>query len=151
MAGVRINGVLHDWERVTVTGPQGTFIGITDISWKVKKEVKLRYGKGSIPRGYGRGNYEPDGSMTLDQDEFTRLNKAVEGGVLRRPWDLTIVCEPEGADKVTRVLKGLWVTGIDESAKQGEDNAMQTKLDFVVLMIERDGQPDYADYAGAGA
>ncbi|GKT37715.1 hypothetical protein ADUPG1_003653, partial [Aduncisulcus paluster] len=49
-----INGASHDWASVTITGPQGTFVGITEINWKSSQKKKRTYGKGLLPRGAAR-------------------------------------------------------------------------------------------------
>ena len=49
------NGILYDWESITVTGPQGEIAGISEIKYEDGQAVTARHGRGSIPRGYGRG------------------------------------------------------------------------------------------------
>lgn len=77
-----VNGRAYDWEDITVTLPHGEAAGITEIKYEDGQEVTARYGRGSIPRSYGRGNYEASGSMVLDRDEWEKLKKelTVDGG-----------------------------------------------------------------------
>lgn len=133
-----INGKLFDWEDVTVALPNGIAIGITDISYKDGQDVTLRYGKGAIPRGYGRGNYEGSGSMTLDADEFERLSTYMSGsggGSIydHLPFPITVSYANSGQAPVTDVLPLVKVTSIDVSASQGSDNVGGKKLEFKLL------------------
>lgn len=139
---ITVNGVLYDWESVTVVGPQGTFIGISEITWKSKQEKENRYGKGGAPRGVGRKNYEPEASMTLDPDEFDRLRGALGGSVYRKAFLIEITMTPPDAPKSSVTLKGAMINGVDESAKQGEGK-IEIKCDLRVGMILRDGVAEY--------
>ena len=74
-----VNGRAYDWEDITVTLPHGEAAGITEIKYEDGQEITARYGRGSIPRSYGRGNYEASGSMVLDRDEWEKLKKELTG------------------------------------------------------------------------
>ena len=67
------NGNKYDWESITVNLTNGEVVGITEIKYEDGQEITARYGRGSIPRGYGRGNYEASGSMVLDREEWEKL------------------------------------------------------------------------------
>ncbi len=72
-----VNGKFYDWEDVTVTLPNGVAAGITEITYEDEQPVTAHYGKGAIPRGYGRGNYSASGTMILDRDEWERLKTSL--------------------------------------------------------------------------
>ena len=74
------NGNKYDWESITVTLPNGEVVGITEIKYEDGQEITAHYGKGSLPRGYGRGNYEASGSMVLYREEWEKLKNAEETG-----------------------------------------------------------------------
>lgn len=139
---VTINGKAHDWESVTVTGPHGAFIGISDINWKSSQKKKRVYGKGAISIGATRGNYEATTSMTLLVSEYQDLAKSLAKGIYKTPFDVALTFEPEGASKHEVVIKHIMIDELDESAKQGDEEAT-VKLSGTALMIERDGKPDY--------
>ncbi len=133
-----INGKLFDWEDITVALPTGISIGITEIAYKDSQEVTLRYGKGAIPRGYGRGNYEGSGSMSLDADEFERLSIYLQssgGGAIydHLPFPITVCYANTGQSPVTDVLPLVKITSIDVSNSQGGDNAGAKKVEFKIL------------------
>lgn len=57
-ADMAINGRQYDWEDISVALPSGVAVGITEIKYTDGQGAEARYGKGAIPRGYGRTNYE---------------------------------------------------------------------------------------------
>ena len=139
---INVNGVLHDWESLTVVGPQGTFLGITSISWKSSQEKANRYGKGGVPRGVGRKNYEPSASMTLDKDEFERLCAALGGNYNRARFIILVYMDPLDASPSATMLEDVMINSVDESAEQGSEK-IEVKLDLRVGMIKRNGQAEY--------
>jgi hypothetical protein len=129
-----INGRKYDWESVEIKLPQGTAVGITEISYNDEKGVEARYGKGAIPRGYGRKNYKGSGSMTLDRDEFENLKKALGGSVYNAdPFAIVVSYGNDDMPTVTDTLRGVLISKTDTSAKQDSENAGEMKLDFTVL------------------
>ncbi|NSW85208.1 MAG: hypothetical protein HPY84_02700 [Syntrophobacteraceae bacterium] len=140
-----INGNQYDWESVEIVMPHGIVIGVQEVSYSDERPIEARYGRGSIPRGYGRKNYEASGSLTLDKDEADRLQKAL-GGSFYTKSTFTVVVSYANHDQatITDVLKDCHITKRDNSAKQGEENSGQTKLDIVILSpIEWNGKAAY--------
>lgn len=140
-----INGNLYDWESIEIQLPSGITVGMTEINYSDERGVEPRYGKGSIPRGYGLKNYAASGNGTLDKDEYERLRMALGGSLYTlTPWEIIVSYANHDQVAITDVLKGVLVTKQDASAKQGEDNVGQAKIEFVVLEpIEWDQGPAY--------
>jgi len=46
-----VNGRKYDWESVEIKLPQGTAIGITEVSYSDEKGLEARYGKGATRAG----------------------------------------------------------------------------------------------------
>lgn len=129
-----INGNQYDWESIEIVMPQGIVVGVQEISYSDERPIEPRYGRGSIPRAYGRKNYKATGSMTLDKDEADRLQKALGGSYYtKHPFVVVVSYANHDQPSITDVLKDCHITKRDNSAKQGEENAGQTKLDFVIL------------------
>lgn len=129
-----INGILYDWESVEIQGPQGTIVGVEDISYGDERPIEARYGKGSTPRGYGRKNYKASGSITLDKDEFESLRTALGGSVYTGDLATIVVgYANDDQETITDTLPDVRFTKQDASAKQDDDNAGQVKLDFEIL------------------
>lgn len=129
-----INGNLYDWESVEIQLPNGTAIGVTDISYNDERPVEARYGKGSVPRGYGRKNYKASGSMELDRDEAERLRAALGGSFYDgQPFAIVVSYANDDMPRVTDTLPDVKLTKADSGAKQGEDNVGVVKLDFEIL------------------
>jgi hypothetical protein len=129
-----INGNLFDWESIEVMLPSGISVGITEINYSDERGVEARYGKGSIPRGYGRKNYKAKGSMSLDKDEALRLRAALGGTVYNNtPFPIVVSYANDDQTPQIDVLPDVMITTQDTSAKQDDDNAGAIKYDFVVL------------------
>ncbi len=142
---VTINGVLYDWESVSIQGPHGTFVGIEELSWESEQKKERRYGKGGLSRGVGRKNFEAKATLKLDLDEYERFASSLDNGVYKTAFEISISIEPPENEAITRTLKDCWIDSIKEDAKQGESNVGQVSLEMTVGMIERNGTPDYED------
>ncbi len=129
-----INGNLYDWESVEIVAPNGIMIGVTEISYADELGIEARYGKGAIPRGYGRKNYKASGSLTLDKDEYVMLQAAM-GGSIYQSAPVPIIVKYGNDDQLTivDVLPDCKFTKADTSAKQDSENAGEMKLDFTIL------------------
>ncbi|PKN25166.1 MAG: hypothetical protein CVU64_20495 [Deltaproteobacteria bacterium HGW-Deltaproteobacteria-21] len=129
-----INGNYYDWESIEIRLPQGTAVGLTEISYNDERGIEPRYGKGAVPRGYGRKNYKASGNATLDKDEFERLRSNLGGTVYaKQPFDIVVAYANDDQPSVTDTLKGVKITKTDTGAKQEDDNAGVVKIDFVIL------------------
>ena len=129
-----INGNLYDWESIEIVLPSGIAVGVTEIEYSDEKGVEARYGKGSVPRGYGRKNYKASGSMTLDKDEFAKLQVAVGGSLYKAdPFAIVVGYSTDDTIPTVDMLQDVKVTKQDTSAKQDDDNAGAVKLDFEIL------------------
>ena len=138
-----INGNLYDWESVEIQLPNGIAIGVTNIDYDDERPVEERYGKGSVPRGYGRKNYKASAKMELDLDEAARLQAALGGSVYdSAPFPIIVSYATEGQPIIIDILPACKITKTSTSAKQGDDNVGQRKYDLKVLdPIEWDGTP----------
>lgn len=129
-----INGNQYDWESVEIQLPNGAAIGVTDISYNDERPVEARYGKGSKPRGYGRGNYKASGSMELDLDEAERLRLALGGSLYGgQPFAIVVSYANDDMGRVTDTLPAVKITKADSGAKQGDANVGVRKVDFEIL------------------
>ena len=129
-----INGNYYDWESIEIMLPNGIAIGITEISYNDERGIEARYGKGAIPRGFGRKNYKASGNMSLDKDEAQRLQVALGGSFYReKPYPIIVSYANEDQMMIIDVLPDCMITKADTSAKQEDDNAGVVKLDFIIL------------------
>lgn len=137
-----VNGNLYDWEGVEIQLPEGTAIGVTDISYNDERGIEPRYGKGSTPRGYGRKNYKGSGNLTIDRDEYELLQNALGGSVYKGdPFQIVVSYGNDGQDTRTDTLPAVKITKQDTSSSQDDDNAGSVKLDFTCIKpIKWNGQ-----------
>ncbi|WP_027178599.1 hypothetical protein [Maridesulfovibrio bastinii] len=141
---VSVLGRSYDWESLTITGPQGVIVGISEINWKSNQKKKRTYGKGLLPRGATRSNYEATVDFTLDYSEYTDLLSALDSGIFNSVFNISLVFEPDGGDKREVVLKNIMIDDKDESAKQGDDE-QTVKLSGTAEMININGTPEYEE------
>lgn len=134
-----INGRQYDHEDCTIVLPSGLAFGLTELNYEDGQEVETRYGRGAVPRGYGRKNYEASGSMTMDRDQFERFKAALKatagtGGLYdHKPFN--IISSYANADQglIVDTLPDVKITKLSGGYKQGEANDNQISSDFVIL------------------
>lgn len=133
-----VNGQAYDWEDISVTLPHGEAAGITEIKYEDGQSVTARYGKGSVPRGFGRGNYEASGSMVLDRDEWEKLKKELTangGGIYdHEPFTIVVSYANDNLGTITDTLKQCKITKFSGAGgSQGDDNASPMTCELTIL------------------
>lgn len=134
-----INGRQYDWEDIHVVLPHGEAVGITEIKYSDGQSIEARYGRGSVPRGYGRGNYEASGSMVLDRDEWELFRLALAGmgeGTLydHEPFPIVVCYANDDQGIVVDILRDCKITKFDGGgASQGDANASPISCEFTIL------------------
>ncbi len=135
-----INGKNYDWEDIHVTTLTGEQIGITEIKYSDEQSVTARYGRGAVPRGYGRGNYEASGSMVLDRDEWEKLKLALvalsnTGGIYdHTPFPIVVSYANDDMGTVIDTLRDCKISKFDGGGgSQGDDNVSPITCEFTIL------------------
>jgi hypothetical protein len=143
-----INGRQYDHEDCSIMLPSGLAFGIQELNYEDGQEIEARYGRGALPRGWGRKNYEASGSMTMDRDQFEifkgSLAVAARGGGFldHRPFAIVASYANEDQGLITDILPDVKITKQSASYKQGEANDNQVQLDFTILSpIKWNGVP----------
>lgn len=127
-----INGNTHDWESIAITLPTGVVLEAQDIEYSDEKEIEEVYGKGGMPRAYGRGNYKASGKLTILRSELAPLLGM--GGTYEIP-PLPIAVSYANDDQPVPqldLLKDCKVTKRSFTAAQG-DKAITVVLEFQIL------------------
>ena len=135
-----INGKNYDWEDIHVITLTGEQIGITEIKYSDEQSVTARYGRGAVPRGYGRGNYEASGSMVLDRDEWEKLKLALvalsnTGGIYdHKPFPIVVSYANDDMGTVIDTLRDCQISKFDGGGgSQGDDNVSPITCEFTIL------------------
>jgi len=133
-----INGRQYDHEDCRIVLPSGLGFGVQEISYEDGQEVEARYGRGAVPRGWGRKNYEASGSATMDRDQFEHFKLALAalggGSILdHKPFPIVVSYANEDQGLIVDVLPDVKVTKFGGGYKQGEANDGQVKIDFKIL------------------
>lgn len=126
----------YNWNGYTATILGQTLVGLQSLDYDSKREVKLHYGKGSEPVGYGRGNYEASGKMSLKLEEYERLVTAAlpfRGDVtLLPPFPITGVIKKSDGKSFKEVLPMVLIEKVGRKRKQG-DTEFAIDLDIKLL------------------
>ena len=130
-----INGNYYDWESIEVQlQPSGVAIGITEINYSDERGIEPRYGKGAVPRGFGRKKYAATGKAVLDRDEAELLRKGLGGSFYSNtPFPIIVSYANQDQPTITDTLPDCMITKADTSGKQDDDNAGVVSLDFVII------------------
>lgn len=142
-----INGRKYDWESITINLPHGELIGVDSIDYSDKVNIERQYGKGSMPIGYGQGNYEAEGKLSLLRDEYEKLLENAKGKskpfFKMDPFSITVSYANKDEEVKTDTLPSCLFTERSRAAKQG-DTSIKVELSFLVLdPIEEDGLAAY--------
>lgn len=132
---LKVNGRTYSWGDVDVKIP-GLAVVVQEISYDDEQEMEEAYGKGSRPRGYGKGNYKASGKMSMLRDDYDdildycRRMKIPFFGV-----ELPMVVVSYGNDGGrTRmdVLKKVVFTKRSHKAAQG-DKSLTVDIDLMIV------------------
>jgi hypothetical protein len=151
-----VNGKYYDWEDINVLLPHGTAAGITEIKYSDEQPVTARYGRGAVPRGYGRGNYSASGSMVLDRDEWERLKEelAKSGAIYdHEPFTIVVSYANHEQPEIVDTLKSCKISKFDGGGgAQGDDNAGPVTCEFTILEpIQWGGTPAKQSFGASGS
>ena len=134
-----INGRNYDWEDIHVMFPHGEAVGITEIKYNDTQSIEARYGRGAVPRGYGRGNYEASGSFVMDRDEWEKLKLVLAGtgggGIYDHvPFPIAIAYANADMGIVVDILKSCKITKFDGGGgAQSDANTSPISCEFTIL------------------
>lgn len=134
-----INGKNYDWEDISVMLPHGIAAQISEIKYSDEQTVTARYGRGAIPRGYGRGNYSATVSFVLDREEWEKMKAALAatgaGAIYdHEPFPIVVNYANRDQGVVTDVLRKCKLSKFDGGGgSQGDDNVSPITCEGVVL------------------
>ncbi|WP_448529172.1 hypothetical protein [Raineya sp.] len=132
-----INGTEYAWEDIEVVLLGRPLIGVTEISYKTKKEQVKIYGRGRDPVAYGRSRNEYEGSITLLQSELEALQQSLPRGKTLTDipaFDITVAYAYENA-VVVDILRGCTFTEFEKKMKTG-DTHMEISLPLNIGKID---------------
>lgn len=136
-----INGKGYDWEDISVVLPHGLAAAISEIKYSDEAPVTERYGRGAVPRAYGRGNYKASGSFKMDREEWETLKRVLagtdgngKGFYDHKPFTIVVSYANSDLPTVTDILKSCRITKAGEGGgASGDDNVSAMNCEFVIL------------------
>ena len=139
---LKVNGKAYDWGDVDLQLP-GLALEIQEISYDDEQEKELVYGKGSKPRGYGKGNYKPTGKLSLLRDDYDDLVDYCKGQgipLYEIEFPKVIVSYASAGERTRQdVLNRVFICTFSHKNAQG-DKSLKVDIDLLIAgVIERDG------------
>lgn len=132
---LKVNGKNYDWGDVDLKIP-GLALVVQEVSYDDELDKEESYGYGSMPRGYGRGNYKASGKLTMLRDDYDALldyckAKGTPFYSLELP---SIVVAYANQGEKTRIdeLKKVQFTKRSQKAAQG-DKTLSVDIDMLIL------------------
>ena len=134
---LKVNGKAYDWGDVDLQLP-GLALEIQEISYDDEQEKELVYGKGSKPRGYGKGNYKPTGKLSLLRDDYDDLVDYCKGQGIPL-YEIEFPKVSAGERTRQDVLNRVSFSKFSHKNAQG-DKSLKVDIDLLIAgVIERDG------------
>lgn len=128
-----INGKAYDFSSITIDVDGCKGIEPVGIDYGDSQEVELIHKKNGGIRGYGVGNLDGDGKLTLLREDFNTLMDQYKGGFYKILIPkITVSYAEEGATTVTDTLTKIKFTERKISTKQN-DKSVQIELPFKIL------------------
>ncbi len=128
----------YSWSNYTATVMGRTLIGIKSLDYDKSQKVESTYGKGSDPTGWGKGQKESSGKLTITEEEYKKLVLAsvpVGGDPLDLPpFPIVGLLEKSNGEKFKDTLPMVCIEKISSKKKQG-DTEFVRDIDFKNLMI----------------
>lgn len=132
---LKVNGKTYSWGDVDPKIP-GLAVVVQEISYDDEQEMEEAYGKGTRPRGYGKGNYKASGKMSMLRDDYDdvldycRRMKIPFFGV-ELPM-IVVSYGNEGGRTRMDVLKKVVFTKRSHKAAQG-DKSLTVDIDLMIV------------------
>lgn len=136
----KINGKEYSWVdvEITVEGKSEPLVGVTGISYNVKKDHQNVMGKGGEPIAQWSGAKQPEGcSLTLLQSELEAWQQSLPKGFDLTdlpPFNITVSYAPLGGPRTTDRLLDCLI-GSTPKETGTDKKAMEVKLDLTVRKI----------------
>lgn len=138
MNPVLINGKNYDWSDLTWIILGIPLAGITEINYSRKRMRKNNYGAGNEPVGYGLGNFEYSGDITVFTEVVNQILETAPGRSILEipPFSATNMFSGDGVAFTTHILNNITFVEDNFSAKQG-DTALYSKLPFIYAGLKK--------------
>jgi hypothetical protein len=131
-----INGRAFDWESIRIDAPWGLDVRILSINYSSDRPVDPVYGRGNVPRGYGRGNLVQDGTIIVDAQAWIALTvfAATQGGILRvKPFPISVSYANGDQIPQNDLLPSVVFSKVEKGAAQGDTEIAKHTLTIKIL------------------
>jgi hypothetical protein len=134
-----INGHRYSWASATIKAQGLELIHIKEISYSHSLEPGAVRGTGAQKLGRTRGEYDAEGSMTLQREQWDDLRNKLGDGYLEKSFPISVSYAEDGLPVVTDELAGVRIKSVENSPSQGTD-ALEVSLELDVMYIIENGK-----------
>lgn len=132
---IKVNGISYGWGDVDVKIP-GLNLVVQEISYDDEQEMEESYGKGSKPRGYGKGNYKASGKISMHRDDYDDVldyckAKGIPFYGMELPSAVVSYGNPGGRTRIDELKKVVFVKRSHKAA-QG-DKTLSVDIDLMIV------------------
>ena len=133
-----INGVSYAWANITVNIFGVPIVGITNITYKSKRNKTNNYGANDKPVSRGYGNYEYEGSIEIYTEDLKRIIAAAPNrdALAIPPFDINVTFGGNGVPPANDKLLSVEFTEQGLTAAQG-DTSLKVTLPLIIADITR--------------
>ena len=131
-----INGRSFDWESIKIHTPWGLNFCILNINYKSERPAEPTYGRGNVPRGYGRGNLTQEGGIEIDAQSWAQLQvyAATQAGLFRiKPFVISVSYGNDDQIPQVDTLPSCIFTTTETEATQGDTEIGKRTLAIQIL------------------
>ena len=133
-----INGNRYSWSSIEIRVGGKLYRGIKEIAYSVSLEPGDVRGTLAQRGGRTRGDYKPEGSMTMFLQEYNEFITDLGPGFMEREFDVVAQYSDRNQPVVTDKLVSCRIKKADKSHSQGPD-ALIVKLDLDIMFIVENG------------
>jgi hypothetical protein len=137
-----INGVRWDYSCVEIRIGAKPFRGVKSVNYADGMEPGDVYGTGAQRIGRTRGQYKPEGSIELYEQEWRDLLASLPAaiGYLEAVFPIIVTYQQTMVSPLNvDLLVGCKIKKVSSDRQEGTD-AVTVKLDLDIMRIERDGK-----------
>ncbi len=140
-----VNGNRHDYSSVEINVNSRIFTGVSEVSYSDALEPGKIRGTSAMKNGRTRGEYDPDGSITLYKSEFQELIAALGAGYMEVSFPIVVHYQEPGSPIITDRLIGCRIKKAEDSHKEGSE-ALVVKCDLDIMGVVRNGVTPVRDF-----
>ncbi len=133
-----INGNAFSWASVAFRFDGGEGIYVKEISYSHSVEREKIRGAGMRPLGMTRGEYDAEGSMTLNEEGYRALITKFGPGFMEKRFSISVSYAEIGQPTVTDELLDCRIASVEHNPSQGSEG-LEVSIELSIMSIRESG------------